>query len=91
MQSAASLWPRQPVLLQLPKDRLQLKRRELQQPRAFPKVANPGCARFPVDWNPFFCCIQTANSVEDLTTAWDLLLTGIEEELANRRDLIGIR
>eukprot|EP00959_Pyramimonas_sp_CCMP1952_P246793 5158264-Pyramimonas_sp.AAC.1 len=41
VQSDAALWPHQPVLLHLPRDRLQLKKRELKQQRGFPKVAAP--------------------------------------------------
>ena len=85
----SSVWPHQPVRLQLPKGRMPLEKRLLKQPRNFPKVARPGCARFPWNWQPTLALIQKAQGLEQLALAWDSVLIGIEWELANRHDYVG--
>eukprot|EP00959_Pyramimonas_sp_CCMP1952_P116644 2437899-Pyramimonas_sp.AAC.1 len=66
--------------------------RELDEPRPFPRQLPVGCARYPWHgWEEVYLSIDKAQSLPQLAVAWDLVLRGVEEELAGRRDIVGTR
>eukprot|EP00959_Pyramimonas_sp_CCMP1952_P110343 2308428-Pyramimonas_sp.AAC.1 len=69
----ASLWPHQPVQLQLPHAKLALQKRVLKQPKAFPTL-KLGCARFPWSWERSLQrssrCKMASSSPRSGTSRW---------------------
>ena len=63
--------------------------RILDEPRPLPKRTPVGCCRPPWMWERIYPAIEAANDAKSLSIAWDLLLSGLENEILDMHDVVG--
>ena len=91
VQEDASTYPHLPVSISIAVASRPVWARALRQPKRFPAVPPIGCSRYPCyPWhNVITVAAPAVSSADDLPAFWDLVLEGVERELAGRWDAVG--
>ncbi|CAK0895805.1 unnamed protein product, partial [Prorocentrum cordatum] len=58
-------------------------------PRGIAASTPIGCSRSVGDWAPALAAIRSVSGAQDLPPAWDKVLATVEDELLDRRDVVG--
>ena len=91
VQEDANTYPHLPVSVSIAGRSRPVMARSMRQPKRFPAVPPIGCSRFPCyPWhNVLTVAAPAVCSADDLPAFWDLVLEGVERELAGRWDAVG--